>query len=233
MVKIVLISRFGETRTLSISSFNYDELYKKCKFRKSDDFEKRHTWKLIWNNENIFIQLFSKDNGRATSINKYELPPPLEKEIYYGCMALVATSDVECQSVVNLTTDQWQILYEKLHGGFEDLEDEDTSEEEFIPPALRAQHGYSKEDNFIMNDDEDIEYDTPSQDSEDEYDFENDSDEEDEYLPDDNGSVGGGSVGSEEIDNEGGIEAGAEDDDDDVNSELEEEGYLCENEKEN
>ena len=232
MVKIVLISRFGETKTLSISSFNYDELYKKCKFRKSDDFEKRHTWKLIWNNENIFIQLFSKDNGRATSINKYELPPPLDKEIYYGCMALVATSDVGCQSVVNLTTDQWQILYEKLHGGFEDLEDEDTSEEEFIPPALRAQHGYSKENNFIINDDEEIDYDTASQSSEDEYDFEGGSDQEGDCLPDEHGSVEGGSVASGEIENEDDVVAEDEEDDGE-NSELEQEGYLCEKEKEN
>ena len=73
MVKIVLISRFGETRTLSISSFNYDELYKKCKFRKSDDFEKRHTWKLIWNNENIFIQLFSGLSSTKLSMTSTEL----------------------------------------------------------------------------------------------------------------------------------------------------------------
>ena len=34
MVKIVIINRYGETKTLTLSSLNYDELYKKCKFRK-------------------------------------------------------------------------------------------------------------------------------------------------------------------------------------------------------
>ena len=163
MVKIVIINRYGETKTLTLSSLNYDDLYKKCKFRKKEGFEKQHTWKVKWDKTYIFIQLFGKVAGRPPTINKYELPPPVDKILFYGSMAIVTSSDEEGKIPVDCTTDQWQIFYEGLFGGFEDLEDEDTSEEEFIPPALRAQHGYSKEHNFIVNDNEAIEYDSPSQ----------------------------------------------------------------------
>ena len=226
MVKLVIINRYGETKTLALASLNYDELYKKCKFRKKEGFEKRHTWKLKWEDKDMFVHLFAKVEGRHTIINKYDLPPPLDKILFYGSMAIVASSDEEGDTPVDCTTDTWQILYEKLFGGFDDLEDEDTSEEEFIPPALRAQHGYSKENNFIVNDNEALEYDTPSGSSEEEYQFSGgeDSDGGGSYVSAD-GSVG--SIGGDADDDEG-EEDQEEDEETGDNSELEEESYVSE-----
>ncbi len=59
MVKIVIINRLGETKTLNVSTLNYDELYKKCKFRKKDGFERWNTWKLKWEDKDIFVHLFA------------------------------------------------------------------------------------------------------------------------------------------------------------------------------
>jgi hypothetical protein len=224
MVKIVIINRYGETKTLTLSSLNYDELYKKCKFRKKKDFEKRHTWKLKWNQTHIFVQLFGKVNGRAPTINKYELPPPLDKILFYGSMAIVTSSDEEGNTPVDCTTDQWQILYERLFGGFEDLEDEDTSEEEFIPPALRAQHGYSKEHNFIVNDNEVIEYNNPSESSEEEFEFSGDENAETPPLLE-SGYNSDLEEGAESVE---GAEEEDEEEDTGDNSELEEESYASE-----
>ena len=40
MVKIVIVGKFGEPKTLNVSNLNLEELYKKCKFRKKDYFFK-------------------------------------------------------------------------------------------------------------------------------------------------------------------------------------------------
>jgi len=222
MVKLVIINCTGEMKTLAVNSLNYDELYKKCKFRKKDGFEKHHTWKLKWESADIFIHLFAKTEGRHTIINKYELPPPMDKILFYGSMAIVASSDEEGESPVDCTTDKWQLLSEKLFGGFEDLEDEDTSEEEFIPEALRAQHGYSKENNFIVNDDEALEYDTASQTSEEEYQFSGDEDSDDGYVSAD------ADAANSLIDDEEDEDDGEEQEETGDNSELEEESYISE-----
>ena len=56
----------------------------------------------------------------------------------------------------------WEKIYEKLMGGFEDLiDDDEESEEDYIPPQFKTKQGYSKEDNFIVDDD-DIAYNTSS-----------------------------------------------------------------------
>ena len=178
----------------------------------------------------IFVNLFAKVEGRHTIINKYDLPPPLDKVLFYGSMAVVASSDEEGNTPVDCTTDTWQILYEQLFGGFEDLEDEDTSEEEFIPPALRAQHGYSKENNFIVNDNEALEYDTPSGSSEEEYQFSagEDSDEDGSYMSADGSVCSLAGDDEEEGDAEEGGEDQEEGEDTGDNSELEEESYVSE-----
>lgn len=229
MVKIVIINRLGETKTLNVSTLNYDELYKKCKFRKKDGFERWNTWKLKWEDKDIFVHLFAKKEGRHTTINKYDLPPPLDKILFYGSMAVVASSDAEGDEPVDCTTDKWQILYEQLFGGFEDVEDEDTSEEEFIPPALRAQHGYSKEHNFIVNDDEALEYDTPSQSSEEEYQFSDDgkSDNEEFVSADEGDDVMEEEYASNDDDDDDNDDDN-EDEDTNNNSELEEESLISE-----
>ena len=57
----------------------YRHLFKLCGFTNSDNFGLRY----IWNYKNYYISLYAKDYGRAGQENKYDLPPPLDKELYY------------------------------------------------------------------------------------------------------------------------------------------------------
>lgn len=168
MVKCVIITKFGEVQTSKIEDMEL--LYKKCKFRKKDNFKQRHCWTLLMNKNPLYIYLYAKDEGRPASINKYELPPPIDKDLFYGAIAIVASTDDELQEKIDFPKARWEKVYEKLMGGFEDLDKtEEESEEEYIPPEFKTQQGYSKENNFIVDDDE-IEYATPSSDeSEDAY----------------------------------------------------------------
>ena len=70
------------------------------------------------------VTLFSKDTGRANSENKFELPPPLDKDLFFGCMLLCAHSDDDLtnENVKDLSISDWEKMYERLMGGFEDLE---------------------------------------------------------------------------------------------------------------
>ena len=152
MHNIVIISKTGGVSTLSIKELTIDTLYKKCKFRKSDDFTKRHTW----NDGDSWVSLYARDTGRAGSENKYDLQPPIDKDLYFGAMAVIRHGDKEPlnNNIKDITHIEWKSFYEKCMGGFEDLDkEEEESEEEEIPDHLKTSQGYMK-DGFVVEDGE-------------------------------------------------------------------------------
>ena len=163
MVKFVAINKYGIREDAVVKTM--DSLYKKCKFRKKDNFENRHTWCLWMNKEKkIYVHLFAKNTGRPVSINKYELPPPIDGDLFYGTVAVVASEDEDNTKTMDLTIALWEQIYDKLMGGFEDLDNDENDpeeEEEEIPEEHRTKHGYSKETNFVVEDG-DIEYNSSS-----------------------------------------------------------------------
>ena len=194
MPKVVFISKGGEVSYCNIKMFNVETLYKKCKFKDNENFEKRHTWKL---DKETNVSLYAKSDGKAGTENKYDLPPPLDKELYYGCMVLCAYKgdDLTKESVQHFDKDAWLKLYEKLMGGFEDLgEDSERSEdEEDIDKDMLTKEGYLK-NSFIADDNESVEV-NDGDDSEKEYsgdetvsshDYDS---EEDSYFPEENSEM--------------------------------------------
>ena len=156
MVQIILVDTFGKCVETQIKKFNKDELYKKCNFRKQEGFEIRHTWKVKFNKNNYNIEVWARDNGRANQENKYELPPPVDSDLYFGKLAIVAYLD---DSVIDLTENMWNNIYNELMGGFEDLQntaiddDNESDELENIKDEYKTDHGYLK-DGFVVNDEE-------------------------------------------------------------------------------
>lgn len=220
MKKVVIISKACSIKCEYVKSFNIDNLYKKCKFRKKDNFEMRHTWSY----KNNYYSLFSKDTGRANSENKYELPPPIDSKLYFGNMVVIKHTKKKPKNneVINLESDDWLKVYEHLFGGFEDLGDEDSfSEDESIPDELKTKHGYLK-DGFVVSSDADEDY-VPDENEEEEDEIleVTDSDEEADY--------GGGTEDEMEKqfddDDDDDCEEFIDDDDEDPTSELSEEEY--------
>lgn len=146
-------------------------LSKKCGNRIHDGFSCYHTYK--YKNKRalafslsdvdvvvppyVYVDVWGKTEGRAGYENKYEMPPPIDELLFYGNIALVARSDGE--NAVDLTTELWNIIYEKLFGGFEDLaasaiDDENESDElDAIPLHKKTRNGYLK-DGFVVDDDD-------------------------------------------------------------------------------
>ena len=156
-MKIVIVEKTGTVKTQNVKNFEIDTLYKKCLFRKSDDFNKRHTWEVKINNKMYNVALYAKDKGKATTENKYDLPPPVDKVIYYGSMALVNfnTKNGDETDVTDFTSEEWEKIYEKLFGGFEDIEDTDDEEEEDelanIPKKYLTKKGGYLKDGFVVD----------------------------------------------------------------------------------
>lgn len=207
---IIIVERVGSLKILSIKDFKQEELYKKCGFKKAEDFIKQVEWPVKYDSKKYCIQVFAKSDGRANSENKYDFPPPIDTKLFYGSCAIVAQikKDDGNKVYTNLTLAIWNKIYEKLFGGFEDLvatakEDEEEEDElANVPKEKKTKHGYLK-DGFVV-DSSDTEEQSPSN-----------SESSDETNDDDDGD--------DTEDNEDGVEDDLEIED--VGSELSEESY--------
>lgn len=180
MIQIVLIEKNGSLKQNAAKDVSRNTLYKKCGFKKPDGFEKRTTWNVKLNKDNVIIELWAKDDGKAGMENKYELPQPVDENLYFGTCVLIRTD--EDGNIINLTTDVWNKVYEILFGGFDNIEedDEEESEDELetVLKSNKTKSGYLKND-FVVNDDScEEEYD---EEDDDENDDEDDDDGERDY----------------------------------------------------
>ena len=152
-----------------------ENLYKKCNFKKADNFECRTTWDTKNKFDFKYVELWGKNTGKANTENKYDFPPPVDSDLYFGSCILVAKD--ENTDYIDITIEQWNEFYEKLFGGFEDLnacalEDENEEDElDNIPMEMKTKSGYLKDD-FVV---EDNEVENGSTEGSDEAEYEDDS----------------------------------------------------------
>ena len=180
---IIIVERLGALKMLSIKDFKQEDLFKKCGFKKSENFNKQTEWTVKYDGKKYIIQVFAKADGRANSENKYDFPPPIDSKLFYGSCAIVGQIKKEDGSKVytNLSLPLWNKIYEKLFGGFEDLaatakEDEEEEDElANVPKEKKTKQGYLK-DGFVV-DSSDTEENTPSS-SETGEDLDEDADED-------------------------------------------------------
>ena len=227
MVKVILVDKNARVKETLVKNFQEENLYKKCNFRNANNFGKVNTFELTFEGKKIYISVYAKNSGRANTENKYELPPPIDKELYFGNIIVLKHKEEEITAltVENLTKLEWGKIYEKMFGGFDDLDqEEEESEDEEIPAEFLTKEGYSKEDGFVVEgDDEDIEIDI------DDGEEEEDEEEEEDYVPSNETEE------EDEEDDEDEEEYDEEytDEDSDIGSELSEESYVSEVEEEN
>jgi hypothetical protein len=184
-LNIIIVDKNGSLKMLAIKDFKEDELFKKCGFKKGNDFEKQPIMNVKLNGDKYIIQVHAKTNGRAGSENKYDFPPPIDTKLFFGTCAIVAKKqDLNSTGnfkYSNLTLDLWEKMYEKLFGGFEDLvltaiEDENEIDElENIPKEKKTKDGYLK-DGFVVDSSDTEEEMSGTEDADDE------DEEETEYL---------------------------------------------------
>ena len=196
-LNIVIVEKTGVLKSLAIKEFKEEELFKKCGFKKAEDFVKQHEWSMKTEGRKFIIQVFAKTEGRPNSENKYDFPPPIDTKLFFGNCAIVAKmrNDDGTISFTNLSLEMWEKMYEKLFGGFEDLtttatEDENEEDElENVPKHKKTKHGYLK-DGFVVDssDGDEEEEDEDEEEEEEEDDSETNNEEDGELVLEDLGS---------------------------------------------
>jgi len=158
---IIIVEKSGNIKQLQIKDFKQEDLFKKCGFKKADDFLLQTEWKIKLGKIKWLISVFGKTEGRANNENKFDFPPPIDTKLFFGNCAILAKSFKDGSfSFENLTIDLWEKMYEKLFGGFEDLavtakEDEEEEDElANIPKEKKTSDGYLK-DGFVVSSDSD------------------------------------------------------------------------------
>jgi hypothetical protein len=198
-ITLLVVEKNGDIKESEMKkdAITPDELAKKCKFKKYEGFCKRAEWGYNIQNFKIFVEMWAKDDGIANQENKYEFPPPLDHDLYFGACVLIAHDSKN--NYIDLTESLWDKIYEHLFGGFESLvstiDDDDYEEDELdnIPDSKKTKHGYLK-DGFVVdggvnseddNDDDDDDDDDSDDDSDHDND-ESDTDTDDDDDDDDN-----------------------------------------------
>ena len=213
MPSIVVVEKSGELKARDYKGTNTDELYKKCNLKKPDGFDKVAEWGYSKKGDNpVTVELWARSDGQANQENKYDFPPPVDSELFFGSCALVLRDS--SMKIIDLTVEKWNKIYEHLFGGFETLadnadEDDDEEDElENVPSSMKTKDGYLK-DGFIIEDaledadaDADAEENDSSDDSEDECDSERDEDITSTDEEEDDDESGNDSDDSSELNSE-------------------------------
>jgi len=160
-LNVIIVEKEGTLKSLVIKDFKLEELYKKCGFKKSEDFIKQCEWNAKYDGKKLYIEVYGKTEGRANSENKYDFPPPIDSKLFFGSCAIasyIKQSDGH-KVYTDLNLQLWKKIYEKLFGGFEDLattakeDDEEEDELANVPKEKKTKQGYLK-DGFVVDSDD-------------------------------------------------------------------------------
>jgi hypothetical protein len=155
---IIIVEKNSSLKSLSIKDFKPEELFKKCGFKKGENFIKQVEWNVKIDGKKYFVEVFAKTEGRHNSENKYDFPPPIDTSLFFGSCAILTfflKNDGE-KIYTDLNLILWNKIYEKLFGGFEDLsstyvEDEHEEDElKKLPSDKKTKQGYLK-DGFVID----------------------------------------------------------------------------------
>ena len=163
-VKKNLIINGSNIKTIEINSkFKVDdykeELILKLFSKKGRGKIERHC---CWELEKFNVSTFGWKDGKAGKENKLELPPPEDVDIYFGDILFIASN--KKGETIDFTNTEYEYFLNETFGGFDSIGSEDSWSEEEIPNEEDKQ--------FIVNSDEEIEYEDSTSKSESEFDSE-------------------------------------------------------------
>lgn len=166
---ILIIEKNSTIKPLSVKTYDEARLCTKAGFKSAEGFKCHHTWAVKLNDRAYNVSLYGKTNGAARFENKYDFPPPADNLLFFGNCVLV--NKTQSGEVEDITPDEWNQIYEKLFGGFYDLDktysddddEEDVNTDEELAqikqstgtmPSLTSS-GYMKDDFVVDSEEED------------------------------------------------------------------------------
>ena len=172
---VVIVDKGCNLKTITIKDYKEEELYKKGGFKTPQGFTLQVEWPVKIDGQRYVVAMYGKIDGKANMENKYDFPPPIDKQLYFGSCVLVGMikDDANNKTLIHLSIELWNKMYNKLFGGFEDLtlacvDDNDEEDElEKIPFSMKTKTGYLK-DGFVVDGSD--------------HEYNNEDDNEDDYL---------------------------------------------------
>ena len=158
MATVLLVDKSGKITETKLKQFSIEEICKKAKVKTVEDYKRMHVWSIMRNKTQYHIALYARVKGRAGQENKYEFPPPVDTQLYFGnCMLVNQKDSTNMNEVIDLTEETWNKVYEELFGGFDDcLNSDDEDSEEDMDGIEVTKDGYALDD-FVVDDDEEEE----------------------------------------------------------------------------
>lgn len=146
MTTIIVIEKNGTVKEKTVK--NMDKIYSFCNYRSDKNFLNLNTWKL----ESYSYKLYGKKTGNSGSENKFDLPPPVDSDLFFGNLCVIKYD--KDNKVESFDLDQWNKFYETLFGGFESLDEEEerSVDSESYEEEELTKEGYLK-DGFVVDDD--------------------------------------------------------------------------------
>ena len=187
-LSIIIVDKTGTIKSLTIKDYQEEELFKKCGFKKADGFVKHTVWPIKIDGHKYNVAMYGKLDGKANMENKYDFPPPIDTQLFFGACALVATTlnAAKEKHLCNLSAELWEKMYEKLFGGFENLaltavEDEEEEDElASIPASKKTKNSGYLKDGFVVDTESSSEHSGSDGSDDDDNDDESEIDDSDE-----------------------------------------------------
>ena len=179
MVKVIVVKKTGTFRIDNYNHENDEKLYKVAGLKNSNDFECVATWNMRNEKNNMYDYcVYAKKTGNAGQENKYDFPPPIDNDLFFGSCIILKKNN---ESYKSIRLEEWDFIYESLFGGFEDIGEYDSEdeedEEEFDDDVEFTKSGYVQ-DGFVVDDDE-------LDDDEEDVSYEEEEEEEEEDIEND------------------------------------------------
>jgi hypothetical protein len=111
---LIKISKRGKVTNIEKPDINF--------IKKNKNISMLNTWK--YNNYDFVI--YGCENGNAGEENKYDLPPPIDCELYFNDLYIIKMKNDKLE---NLNIEEYNIFYNDCFGGFEDIQSTDDEEE--------------------------------------------------------------------------------------------------------
>jgi len=183
---IIVIEKTGKLKESTIKNFDENELYKKCGYKKKENFEVQSKWKINLNGKKYLIKLFGKKNGKINSENNYTFPPPIDKTILFGnCILLLYTYTNNVFNYTNLNIPIWNQIYKKLFDVIEFKYTDDYIEidniENNIENNIDINETYEDEDDVVEDNNNNLIYSEYTTDEENIFNIDDELEEE-EYI---------------------------------------------------
>lgn len=130
----------------------------------------------IYRYKTFNLTLLGYTSGKAGNENKHELPPPLDSNLCFGDIVLIAsTYPADYTKPTTFKSEEYEAFYTKAFGGFEDLDSDDEEEEDEEEEEIQEE----KEKTIIEEADDD-----ESEDGDDDVDGEVEAEEDVPQIPD-------------------------------------------------